>query len=61
MNYQYRYGSTTTVAIRTLYHDGGWTRYYRGLIAALIQGPSRALATLPRTRASSRSSSRTRS
>ncbi|KAI5894161.1 mitochondrial carrier [Schizophyllum commune H4-8] len=39
MNYQYRYGSTTTVAIRTLYHDGGWTRYYRGLIAALIQGP----------------------
>jgi len=39
MNYQYRYGTTTTVAIKTLYSDGGWTRYYQGLGAALIQGP----------------------
>ncbi len=39
MNYQYRYGTGTTTAIRTLYHDGGWTRYYQGLTAALIQGP----------------------
>ena len=39
MNYQYRYGTGTTTAIRTLYHDGGWTRYYQGLAAALIQGP----------------------
>ncbi|KAI9566573.1 mitochondrial carrier domain-containing protein [Boletus coccyginus] len=39
MNYQYRYGTTTTVAIKTLYADGGWTRYYQGLLAALIQGP----------------------
>ena len=39
MNYQYRYGKGTTTAIRTLYHDGGWTRYYQGLAAALIQGP----------------------
>jgi hypothetical protein len=39
MNYQYRYGTTMTVATRTLYADGGWTRYYQGLIAALIQGP----------------------
>ncbi|TRM68373.1 mitochondrial carrier domain-containing protein [Schizophyllum amplum] len=39
MNYQYRYGTTLTVASRTLYQDGGWTRYYRGLTAALIQGP----------------------
>jgi len=39
MNYQYRYGSTTTRAIKTLYHDGGWTRYYQGLTAALFQGP----------------------
>ena len=39
MNYQYRYGTTMTEAIRTLYHDGGWTRYYQGLTAALIQGP----------------------
>ncbi|CCL98875.1 uncharacterized protein FIBRA_00882 [Fibroporia radiculosa] len=39
MNYQYRYGTTTTQAIKTLYADGGWTRYYQGLSAALIQGP----------------------
>lgn len=39
MNYQYRYGTSTTAAIETLYHDGGWTRYYQGLSAALIQGP----------------------
>ncbi|KII84846.1 hypothetical protein PLICRDRAFT_45656 [Plicaturopsis crispa FD-325 SS-3] len=39
MNYQYRYGTTTPTAIRTLYHDGGWTRYYQGLLAALVQGP----------------------
>lgn len=39
MNYQYRYGTTTTVAFRTLYADGGWTRYYQGLTAALLQGP----------------------
>lgn len=28
-----------TRAIRILYADGGWTRYYQGLSAALIQGP----------------------
>ncbi len=39
MNYQYRFGSTTGEAILTLYNDGGWTRYYQGLSAALIQGP----------------------
>ncbi|XP_006456508.1 hypothetical protein AGABI2DRAFT_195605 [Agaricus bisporus var. bisporus H97] len=39
MNYQYRYGTTTTTAIYTLYEDGGWTRYYQGLTAALFQGP----------------------
>lgn len=39
MNYQYRYGTTTTQAIHTLYEDGGWTRYYQGLTAALVQGP----------------------
>ncbi|KAF4622301.1 hypothetical protein D9613_009209 [Agrocybe pediades] len=39
MNYQYRYGTTTTQAIRTLYADGGWSRYYQGLSAALVQGP----------------------
>jgi hypothetical protein len=39
MNYQYRYGATTTEAIRILYADGGYSRYYQGLSAALIQGP----------------------
>ncbi|KAF8183619.1 mitochondrial carrier domain-containing protein [Pholiota molesta] len=39
MNYQYRYGTTTSQATRTLYADGGWTRYYQGLTAALVQGP----------------------
>ncbi|KAJ7773642.1 mitochondrial carrier [Mycena maculata] len=39
MNYQYRYGTSTSQAIRTLYQDGGWTRYYQGLSAALVQGP----------------------
>jgi len=28
-----------TEATKTLYNDGGWTRYYQGLTAALIQGP----------------------
>jgi hypothetical protein len=39
MNYQYRYGTSTTEAVHTLYADGGWTRYYQGLSPALIQGP----------------------
>lgn len=39
MNYQYRYGTTMTQGIKTLYADGGWTRYYQGLTAALVQGP----------------------
>ncbi|KAG8855427.1 hypothetical protein FRB96_007085 [Tulasnella sp. 330] len=39
MNYQYRYGTTTTEAIKTLWDDGGYGRYYRGLGPALIQGP----------------------
>ncbi|KAI9453679.1 mitochondrial carrier domain-containing protein [Russula earlei] len=39
MNYQYRYGTSTTEAIGTLYADGGYVRYYQGLSAALVQGP----------------------
>lgn len=39
MNYQYRYGTTTMHATRILYADGGYSRYYQGLSAALIQGP----------------------
>ncbi|GAA5929627.1 hypothetical protein JCM10213_006422 [Rhodosporidiobolus nylandii] len=39
MNYQYRYGTTTTEASRKLYEEGGWGRYYSGLGPALVQGP----------------------
>ncbi|KAJ3787475.1 mitochondrial carrier domain-containing protein [Lentinula aff. detonsa] len=39
MNYQYRYGTTTTQATKTLYREGGYRRYYQGLTAALVQGP----------------------
>lgn len=39
VNYQYRYGTSTTVAFKTLYKDGGIPRFYRGLLPALAQGP----------------------
>lgn len=39
MNYQYRNGTTTTQAIKTLYADGGVRRFYRGIGPALFQGP----------------------
>ena len=39
INYQYRYGLTTTQALKTLYKEGGVVRFYRGLGPALIQGP----------------------
>ncbi len=39
MNYQYRYGTNTTTALKTLYAQGGIPRFYRGLGPALIQGP----------------------
>lgn len=39
VNYQYRYGMTTTEAFKHLYKDGGIPRFYRGLIPALLQGP----------------------
>jgi len=39
MNYQYRHGTTTIQAIKTLYKEGGIIRFYRGLLPALIQGP----------------------
>jgi hypothetical protein len=38
MNYQYRFGTSFTVAAKTLYQDGGYGRYYQGIGAALIQG-----------------------
>ncbi|RDX39710.1 hypothetical protein OH76DRAFT_1490829 [Lentinus brumalis] len=39
MNHQYRYGGAPPQATKTLYADGGWTRFYQGLAAALVQGP----------------------
>jgi len=39
VNYQYRYGTSTMTALKTLYADGGIPRFYRGLLPALFQGP----------------------
>jgi hypothetical protein len=39
VNYQYRYGTTTTEAFKKLYKDGGIPRFYKGVGPALIQGP----------------------
>ena len=39
MNYQYRHGGTIKSCVSTLYKDGGIPRFYRGVCAALFQGP----------------------
>ena len=39
VNYQYRYGTTTTQALKSLYADGGIPRFYKGIVPALLQGP----------------------
>jgi len=39
MNYQYRYGGSTTEVLKRLYGEGGVGRFYRGLGFALIQQP----------------------
>jgi hypothetical protein len=39
INYQYRYGTSTTEAFKKLYAEGGIPRFYRGVLPALIQGP----------------------
>lgn len=39
MNYQYRYGTSMSKTLKTLYNDGGIGRFYRGVGPALIQGP----------------------
>jgi hypothetical protein len=36
---QYRYGTSTMEALRTLWSQGGIPRFYQGLAPALIQGP----------------------
>lgn len=39
VNYQYRYGTSTVSAMKTLYKDGGLPRFYRGIGPALLQAP----------------------
>ena len=39
MNYQYRYGTSTCVAMRTLYDEGGFCRFYQGVSWALLNTP----------------------
>jgi hypothetical protein len=39
VNYQYRYGMSTTQALKTLYAEGGVRRFYQGVVPALLQGP----------------------
>lgn len=39
MNYQYRYGTSTTEAFNKLWKEGGVRRLYRGFAPALLQGP----------------------
>jgi hypothetical protein len=39
MNYQYRYGTGTGEAMRTLWKQGGIGRFYQGLPYALMQAP----------------------
>ncbi len=39
MRAQYRHGTSTVTALRTLYREGGVVRFYRGLGPALVQGP----------------------
>lgn len=38
-SYQYRFGGTMVGAIKTLFAEGGFGRYYAGLGPALFQGP----------------------
>lgn len=39
LNYQYRYGSTMSQAMRTLYQQGGIRRFYQGYAFAMVQAP----------------------
>lgn len=39
MNYQHKYGTTTTEALQKLYAEGGVARFYQGMSAALLQAP----------------------
>eukprot|EP01036_Dinobryon_divergens_P033040 gene33040-42749_t len=39
INYQYRYGTSASEALRRLYQEGGIPRLYQGLPFAALQGP----------------------
>jgi len=39
INYQYRFGTSTQEALKTLYKEGGIGRLYQGLPFAIVQGP----------------------
>ena len=39
VNYQYRYGTSTSQAFKSLYSQGGIPRFYKGVLPALVQGP----------------------
>jgi len=39
INFQHKYGRTTSEALRELYAQGGISRFYQGLAAALLQAP----------------------
>ncbi len=39
LNYQYRFGTDTKTALRTLWDEGGIPRLYQGLPFAILQGP----------------------
>jgi len=39
INFQHKYGMTTSEALATLYAQGGISRFYQGMSAALLQAP----------------------
>lgn len=53
INYQYRYGTSTTTALKTLYREGGVVRFYRGLGPALLQVDETKTAKLVQSRGGS--------
>ena len=39
INFQHKYGMSTSEAMKTLYEQGGYARFYQGVGAALLQAP----------------------
>jgi hypothetical protein len=40
MNYQFKNGGAFIPTLKTLYADGGIVRFYRGVVPALVIGPT---------------------